>query len=76
MQISTPSTPLFRTRHPGYAMSQQFRKRIDECCGGARVIVGIRKSRFVGREKLDFPFVLTLSAYNLVRMRNLGMAAC
>jgi len=32
----------------------------------------MRKSRFVGREKLDFPFVLTMSAYNLVRMRNPG----
>lgn len=32
----------------------------------------MRKSRFVGREKLDFQFVLTMAAYNLVRMRNLG----
>ncbi len=28
------------------------------------------------REKLDFQFVLGAAAYNLVRMRNLGVAAC
>ena len=51
------------SRHPGHAMSQRFRKRIGECSGWARVIGGMRKSRLVGREKLDFPFVLTMSAY-------------
>ena len=52
--------------------SQWLRKWIEECFGWARVIGGMRKSRFVGREKLDFPFVLTMSAYNLVRMLNPG----
>ena len=64
------------TRHRGYAMSQRFRKRIEECFGWAKVIGGMRKSRFVGREKLDFQFMMVMSAYNLVRMRNLGVAAC
>ncbi len=50
------------SRHPGCAMSQRFRKRIGECFGWAGVIGGIRKSRLAGREKLDFPFVPTLSA--------------
>ena len=63
-------------RHPGCATSQRSRKRIRECFGWAGVIGGIRKSRLVGRKKLDFPFVLTLSACNLVRLRNPGMAAC
>jgi len=52
------------TRHSGYAMSQRFRKRIEECLGWARVIGGMRKSRLVGREKLDFPFVLSMAAEN------------
>ena len=63
-------------RHPGCATSQRSRKRIRECFGWAGVIGGIRKSRLVGRKKLDFPFVLSLSACNLVRLRNPGMAAC
>ena len=64
------------TRHPGYATSQVFRKRIEECFAWAETIGGLRKSRFVGREKLDFQFVLTFAAYNLIRMRNLGVVPC
>jgi len=64
------------TCHPGYAASQRFRKRIEECFGWAKTVGGLRKSRFVGREKLDFQFVLTMAAYNLVRMRNLGVVLC
>jgi len=64
------------TRHQGYGVSQRFRKRIEECFGWAKTIGGMRKSRFIGREKLDFQFVLTMAAYNLVRMRNLGVASC
>ena len=64
------------TRHPGYQTSQAIRKRIEECFGWLKTIGGLRKSRFVGRDKLDFQFVLGAAAYNLVRMRNLGVAAC
>lgn len=64
------------TRHPGYRMSQRFRKRIEECFGWAKTIGGLRKSRFIGPEKLEFQFVLTFAAYNLIRMRNLGVVAC
>jgi len=63
------------TRHPGYATSQTIRKRIEECFGWAKTIGGLRKSRFIGREKLDFQFVMTFAAYNLVRMRNLGVVS-
>jgi len=34
-------------------------------------IGGLRRSRFLGREKPDSQFVLTFVAYNLIRMRNL-----
>lgn len=64
------------TRHAGYVRSQRFRKRIEECIGWAKTIGGLRKSRFVGRQKLNFQFVLTMTAYNLVRMRNLGVVSC
>ena len=64
------------TRHAGYRTSQTIRKRIEECFGWLKTIGGLRKSRFVGRDKLDFHFVLGAAAYNLVRMRNLGVAAC
>ena len=64
------------TRHKGYCVSQTKRKRVEECFGWLKTIGSLRKSPFVGREKLDFQFVLTLAAYNLVRMRNLGVVSC
>jgi hypothetical protein len=64
------------TRHPGYKVSQTIRKRIEECFGWAKTVGGMRKSRFVGREKLEFQFTLTFAAFNLVRMRNLRVASC
>ncbi len=33
-------------------------------------------SRFVGREKLDFPFLLTMTVYNLADIRNLYVDTC
>jgi len=44
--------------------------------GWAKTIGGLRRSRFVRREKLDFQFVLTFAAYNLIWMRNLGVVSC
>jgi len=64
------------TRHSGYVSSQMIRKRIEECFGWAKTIGGLRKSRFVGRAKLGFQFVMTFAAYNLIRMRNLGVVSC
>ena len=64
------------TRHPGYATSQTSRKRIEECFGWAKTIGSLRKSRFIGREKLDFQFVMTFAAYSLIRMRNMGVVSC
>lgn len=64
------------TRHEGYRLSQTKRKRIEECFGWLKTIGGLRKSPFVGRDKLDFQFVLTFAAYNLVRMRNLRVVPC
>ncbi|MCP4284074.1 MAG: hypothetical protein GY792_06440 [Gammaproteobacteria bacterium] len=53
------------TRHTGCTTSQTIRKLIEECFGWAKTIGGLRKSRFIGCEKLDFQFVLTFAAYNL-----------
>ncbi len=64
------------THHAGYASSQRFRKRIEECFGWAKTVGGLRKSHFVGCEKLDFRFVLTMTAQSLVQMHNLGVVAC
>ena len=58
----------------GYAMSQKFRKRIEEGFGWGKVIGPLRKVKVRGLEKVDWLFKLTMAGYNMIRLRNL-MAA-
>lgn len=37
------------TRHPGYAMSQRLRKRVEEVFGWEKTVGGLRKLRYIGR---------------------------
>ncbi len=62
------------TRHPGYAISQRKRKRIEECFGWLKTIALLRKVRHRGVSKVHWIFTLACAAYNLVRMRNLAAA--
>jgi len=62
------------TRHTGYAVSLRVRKRIEEAFGWIKTIGNLRKTRHRGIAKVDWYFTLAISAYNLVRMRNLGVA--
>ena len=62
------------TRHPGYAVSQTKRKRVEEVFGWIKTVALQRKTRFRGLERVGWMFTLAASAYNLVRMRNLQAA--
>jgi hypothetical protein len=59
------------TRHTGYAISQQKRKRIEESFGWLKTIALMRKVRHRGVHKVGWVFTFAAAAYNLVRMRNL-----
>ena len=69
-----PHTAIDRrtTRHPGYALSQRARKRIEEVFGWMKTIGGLRKLRHRGGARVAWQFLFTAAAYNLVRMRNLA----
>jgi transposase len=56
------------TRHPSYRISMINRKRIEEPFGWIKTIGGLRKTRHRGRELVEWFFVLTAAAYNLVRI--------
>lgn len=62
------------TRHAGYALSQRVRKRIEEVFGWMKTVGLMRKTRHRGRRKVDWVFLFTAAAYNLVRLRNLQTA--
>jgi transposase len=59
------------TRHPGYRISTIKRKRIEEPFGWIKTIGGLRKTRHRGRGLVEWFFVLTAAAYNLIRIPNL-----
>jgi transposase len=59
------------TRHAGYKISQQKRKRIEEVFGWLKTVGALRKTRHRGLFKVGWVFTFAAAAYNLVRMRNL-----
>ena len=59
------------TRHAGYAVSQQRRKRVEEIFGWLKTVGLMRKTRHQGTRRVDWMFTFALAAYNLVRIRNL-----
>jgi transposase len=63
------------TRHSGYAISQQKRKRVEEIFGWLKTIGGLRRTRHRGVERVGGMFTFALAAYHLVRMRNLAATA-
>ena len=56
------------TRHPGYRISTIKRKRIEEPFGWMKTVGGLRKTRHRGRGLVEWFFLLTAAAYNLVRI--------
>lgn len=59
------------THHPGYAISQRIRKRIEEAFGWSKTIAGLGKLHHRGLPKVDWQFTFTMAACNLVRLPRL-----
>jgi len=62
------------TRHRGYGVSQRKRKRVEEIFGWLKTVGMMRKTRHRGTALVDWMFTLALTAYNLIRIRNLTLA--
>jgi len=59
------------TRHPGYAVSQRKRKLVEQCFGWMKTVGLLRKLRHRGGARVNWTFIFTAAAFNLVRMRTL-----
>jgi transposase len=59
------------TRHPGYAVSERCRKKVEQPFGWMKTVGLLRKLRHRGGRLVDWIFSFTAAAYNLVRWRNL-----
>jgi transposase len=59
------------TRHPGYAISQRTRKRVEEIFGWKKTVAGCRKLRYLGCARNRIWTLLAGATFNLTRMANL-----
>jgi len=59
------------TRHPGYALSQRLRKRVEEIFGWMKTVGGFRRTRYRGLDRTGLAGYLVATAYNLVRLSRL-----
>jgi transposase len=60
------------TRHPGYLVSQRKRKLVEQCFGWMKTVGMLRKLRHRGGDRVNWTFIFTAAAYNLVRLRTLS----
>jgi len=63
------------TRHPGYAISQQRRKRVEEIFGWRNTGGRLRQTRHRGAARVGWMFMVAAAVYHLVRMRTLVAVA-
>ena len=63
------------TRHAGYQISQQKRKRVEQSFGWMKMIGLLKKVKLRGLRKVSWWFTLVGAAYNLVRLRRLKAEA-
>lgn len=57
-----------RMQQARYRVSQRIRKRVEEIFGWCKTVGRLARTRFVGRWKISQEVLVTLSAYNLVRL--------
>lgn len=60
------------TRHASYVRSQQQRRHIEKIFAWLKQVAGQRRTRFRGRDRVEWMFQFAAAAYNLVRMKNLA----
>lgn len=67
----TPGLDARTTRHGGYAVSQQKRKRVEEIFGWMKAYGGIRRTMARGLARVQLHVYIVAAAYNLLRMSRL-----
>jgi len=63
------------SRTLGYAVSQRKRKRVEEVFGWLKTVALLRQTRHRGARRVGWRFTFAAAVYNLVRIRNLSLAA-
>jgi transposase len=56
---------------PGFEVSQQKRKRVEQVFGWIKHVAGLRQTKFRGRQRVEWMFQLAAAALNLRRLQRL-----
>jgi transposase len=56
---------------PGFEVSQQKRKRVEQVFGWIKHVAGLRQTKFRGRRRVEWMFQLAAAALNLRRLQRL-----
>lgn len=59
------------SRHSGYEVSQRLRKRVEEVFGWIKTVGTLSRTRHRGVKRVEWAFVFTAAAFNLIRMQRL-----
>jgi hypothetical protein len=59
------------TRHPGYAVSQRIRKRVEERFGWIKTVGGFRRTRYLGLDRTGLAGYMVATAHNPVGLSRL-----
>ena len=59
------------THHPGYAVSQRHRKKIEESFGWAKTVGGMAQTVHRGLDRVRAQFTMTMADCNLARLPKL-----
>ena len=62
------------SRHRPYALSQRKRKLVEELFAWLKTVSGLRRTRHVGRWKIEQQLEVGAAAFNLVKMVRLRAA--
>jgi len=73
-QIRTPGLDGRTTGSSGYAISQKFRKRVEEIFGWMKTVGGLRRTRYRGIDRTQAWAYFVAGTYNLLRITRLSLS--
>jgi transposase len=73
--VQVPGLDGRTTTQSGYKTSQRIRKRVEEIFGWIKTVGGLRRSRYLGRERTQAWAYFVAGTYNLLRMARLELVA-
>jgi transposase len=73
--VRVPGLDARTTGKPGYQTSQRIRKRVEEIFGWMKTVGGLRRTRYLGRDRTQAWAYFVAGSYNLLRMARLGSGA-